>query len=157
MNYCYCLMMCFVILRYLWSYWLLDPYFWKYLGLCKIKYWIILHCNCKNLMDRCARETLRFIVYSMCPEVKSGSGILGHLMEESGAIKPVLRPYLQCRFLLFTLMYVATTGGGKSDDSMTTCSVCSEEDNDNPSCPVCTCFFKSTGPQVPKLPQCSGI
>ena len=29
--------------------------------------WIILKQNCKNLVDRCARETLRFIVYFLRP------------------------------------------------------------------------------------------
>ena len=42
-------------------------------------------------------------------------------------------------------------------DLMTTCSVCHEvkEDDDNPSCPGCTCFFKECGQQVPKVPPCS--
>ena len=39
--------------------------------------WIILRLNCKNLVDRCARETLRFIVYFPRPYLESGSGILG--------------------------------------------------------------------------------
>ena len=40
----------------------------------------------------------------------SGSGILGHLMEESGTIKPVLWPCIQCSFALSTLMYGTLTG-----------------------------------------------
>ena len=40
--------------------------------------WNILRRNCKNLVDRCARETLRFIVYFPWPYLESGSGVLGH-------------------------------------------------------------------------------
>ena len=77
-------------------------------------------------------------------------------MKESGTIKAVLLPYAWCSFALFTLMYVAMTGGGKSD-LMTTCSICLEEDIDNPSCPVCTCLFQGACHQVPKIPPCSNF
>ena len=40
-------------------------------------------------------------------------------------------------------------------DLMTTCSVCCEEYDDNPSCPVCACFLREHGQPVPRVLPCS--
>ena len=79
-------------------------------------------------------------------------------MEESGAIKPVLWPYvwnvvfffqanftsrIRCSFALSMLMYGTLTGSR---------SGVSEE---YPSCSVCTCFFRENGHQVLKIMPCS--
>ena len=45
----------------------------KRIALC----WIILKQNCKNLMDRCTRETLRFIIYLRGLNLKAGLASLG--------------------------------------------------------------------------------
>ena len=45
----------------------------KRIALC----WIILKQNCKNLVDRCARETLRFIIYLRGLNLKAGLVSLG--------------------------------------------------------------------------------
>ena len=78
----------------------------------------------------------------------------------SGTIRPVLQPYVRryhvqnvifffqsrvqwhCVALRYSRWCMACWLAVAVDfDLMTTCSVCCEEYDDNPSCPVCACFY----------------
>ena len=109
-------------------------------------------------MDWCTRETFRFIIYLHSLNLRAGLASLGTRWRSQVPLNLSCGPIVWCGFALFTLMYGAMTGSRSGCfDLMTTCSVCREldEDDNNPSCPGCTCFFKERGQQVPKVPPCS--
>ena len=54
----------------------------------------ILRRYCKNLVDQCARETLRFIVYFPWPYLESSLASLGTRWRIR-CLEPVLQPYVQ--------------------------------------------------------------
>ena len=118
--------------------------------------WIILNQNCKNLVTGAPGKPccLLFILRGL--NLKAGLASLGTRWRNQAPLNlscgPMYGVVLRYpRWCMARWLAVAVEGL----DLMTTCSVCREEYNNNPSCPVCACFFREHGQPVPRVLPCS--